>query len=167
MRKRWGCCIVSTTTAIISPGPFPSTLTSLLHDLVTSSYEHNKVKYIRNRWFKTRKRLRLNMGLSPLENCTCSHECRLDIWWIWDAKSTYSIAKNIRANTHDKVSEPSVYFIQRMLKTRKGVPCFPGSKTGLILIFTSKFTLGLFSGDVLFWYIKKWSYEVKIKRFLN
>ena len=40
-------------------------------------------------------------------------------------------------------------------------------KTGLILIFTPKFTLGLIFGDVLFWYIKKWSCKVKIKRFLN
>jgi len=47
------------------------------------------------------------------------------------------------------------------------LPCFPENNTPLILIFTPKFTLGLVFGDVLFWYIKKWSYKVKIRRFLN
>jgi len=47
------------------------------------------------------------------------------------------------------------------------IPCFPDNKTGLILIFTPKFTLWLIFGDVLFWYIKKLSYKVKIKRILN
>jgi len=43
--------------------------------------------------------------------------------------------------------------------------CFPDNKTGLILIFTPKFAPGLIFGGVLFWYIKKWSYKVKFKRF--
>jgi len=47
------------------------------------------------------------------------------------------------------------------------LPCFPDNNTGLILNFTLKFTPGLIFGDVLYWYVKKWSYKVKIKRFLN
>ena len=43
----------------------------------------------------------------------------------------------------------------------------PIIRPGLHLFSFRNFHQGLFSGDVLVWYIKKWSYKVKIKRFLN
>jgi len=81
------------------------------------------------------------------------------IWSVLCCVQPDQAGKNI------STEKPKVLCFSR--RPRQCTGCLPDKKAGLIQIFTPKFTLGLIFGDVLFWYIKKWSCKLKIKRFLS
>jgi len=71
-----------------------------------------------------------------------------------------ALSKPVMSNPNGLLSRKVCHYLNQG-HTLNDIPCFPGNTTGLILIFTPKFTLGLIFGGCLILIYQKMKSQTK------